>query len=189
METQTSNKLHNAIMEAGSKDRPPMLVPGNYIQWKSRIKRYIDTKPNHELIHYCLENPPYKLDWKHIEVPVSEGSQITTTARIHETYKNVLQEIRDQLNAEAKCNVTNHQVNVQFLLQLQLKWQRVVTLVKQSQELKTVSYHKLYDIRKQHQYEVNEIRAERIARVANLLVLVAQQQPVYHPQNNPTHYT
>nr|GEW89235.1 hypothetical protein [Tanacetum cinerariifolium] len=90
-------------MEAGSKDRPPMLEPGNYVQWKSRIKRYIDTKPNHELIHYCLENPPFKLDWKDIEVPVSEGSPITTTARIHETYKNVSQEIRDQLNAEAEA--------------------------------------------------------------------------------------
>nr|GFB29444.1 hypothetical protein [Tanacetum cinerariifolium] len=44
-------------------------------------------------------------------------------------------------------------------------------------------------ILKQHQHEVNEIRAERIARVANLLALVAQQQPVYHPQNHPTHYT
>nr|GFA00621.1 hypothetical protein [Tanacetum cinerariifolium] len=62
MQTQTYNLLHNAIMEAKSKDRPPMLALGNYIQWKSRIKRYIDTKPNRELIHYCLENPPYELD-------------------------------------------------------------------------------------------------------------------------------
>nr|GFC18181.1 Gag-Pol polyprotein [Tanacetum cinerariifolium] len=68
MQTQTSNTLHNAIIEAGSKDRLPMLAP----------------------------------DWKDIEVPVSEGSPITTTARIHETYKNVSQEIRDQLNAEAE---------------------------------------------------------------------------------------
>nr|GEZ52253.1 hypothetical protein [Tanacetum cinerariifolium] len=90
---------------AGSEDRPPMLAPGNYVQWKYRIKRYTDTKPNHELIYYCLENPPYKLDWKDIEVPVSEGSPITTTARIHETYKNVLQEIRDQLNAEAEAKI------------------------------------------------------------------------------------
>nr|GEW96808.1 hypothetical protein [Tanacetum cinerariifolium] len=37
--------------------------------------------------------------------------------------------------------------------------------------------------------KVNEIRAERIARVANPLALVAQQQPVYHPQTHPTHYT
>ncbi|GJV84428.1 retrovirus-related pol polyprotein from transposon TNT 1-94 [Tanacetum coccineum] len=58
-----------------------------------------------------------------------------------------------------KCDVRNHQVNVQFLLQLQLEWKRFVTLVKQSQELKTVSYHKLYDILKQNQNEVNEIRS------------------------------
>nr|GEY03370.1 hypothetical protein [Tanacetum cinerariifolium] len=40
-----------------------------------------------------------------------------------------------------------------------------------------------------HQHEVNEIRVERIARVANPLALVAQQQPFYHPQTHPTHYT
>ncbi|GKF65932.1 hypothetical protein Tco_0192449 [Tanacetum coccineum] len=36
--------------------------------------------------------------------------------------------------------------------------------------------------------KVNEIRAERLARTANPLALFAQQQPVYHPQNHPTHY-
>nr|GEX49376.1 hypothetical protein [Tanacetum cinerariifolium] len=227
---------------AGSKDRPPMLAPGNYVQWKSRIKRYIDTKPNHELIHYCLENPPYELGWKDKRVPDSDGNLTTTTERVFETYKNVTQDIKDQLNAEAEvvqiiligidnniystvdacpnacemwkaierlkqgesinvqdletnlywefgkftsqdgeslesyysrfykmlnelirnqCKVTNHQVNVQFLLQIQPEWQRFMTLVKQSQELKIVSYHKLYDILKQHQHEVNEIRAEK----------------------------
>nr|GEX81260.1 hypothetical protein [Tanacetum cinerariifolium] len=39
-------------------------------------------------------------------------------------------------------------------------------------------------------HEVNEIRAKKIARVANLFALVAQQQPVYHPtqftQNSST---
>ncbi|GJR65448.1 hypothetical protein Tco_0011513 [Tanacetum coccineum] len=57
-------------------------------------------------------------------------------------YKMMNELVRNQ------CHVTNHQVNVQFLLQLQPEWQRFVTLVKQSQELKTVSYHKLYDILK-----------------------------------------
>nr|GEX18607.1 hypothetical protein [Tanacetum cinerariifolium]GEX51846.1 hypothetical protein [Tanacetum cinerariifolium]GEX51856.1 hypothetical protein [Tanacetum cinerariifolium] len=51
-----------------------------------------------------------------------------------------------------QCYVTNHQVNVQFLLQLQPEWQR-------------------------------------IARTANPLALVAQQQTIYHPQNHPTQYT
>nr|GEY65046.1 integrase, catalytic region, zinc finger, CCHC-type, peptidase aspartic, catalytic [Tanacetum cinerariifolium] len=98
-----------------------MLAPGNYVQWKSKIKRYIDTKPNHELIHYCLTNPSYELGWKDKEVPTSKGSLITTTERVHETCKNV--------------------------------------------------------------------SAEKIACVANPLARVAQQQPVYHPQTHPTHYT
>nr|GEX18869.1 hypothetical protein [Tanacetum cinerariifolium] len=103
MQNQTSSTLHNAIMEAGGKDRPPMLAPGNYVQWKSIIKRYIDTKPNHELIHYCLKNPPYKFTWVDKEVLISEGSSITTTKTYMETYKNVSQDIRDQLNAKAEA--------------------------------------------------------------------------------------
>nr|GEW52870.1 hypothetical protein [Tanacetum cinerariifolium] len=100
MQTQTSNSLHNAIMEADSKDRPPMLAPGNYIQWKSRIKRYIDTKPNLELIHYCLENPPYELGWKDKFIIDAEGNPTTTTHQVFETCKNVPQEIRDPLTIE-----------------------------------------------------------------------------------------
>nr|GEX76392.1 hypothetical protein [Tanacetum cinerariifolium] len=190
MQTQTSNTLHNAIMEAGGKDRPPMLAPSNYVQWKSRIKRYIDTKPNHELIHYCLKNPPYKYTWADKVVPVSEGSPKTTTKRYMDNYKNVSQDIRDQLNVEAEAvQIILTGIDNDIYSTVDAKWQRFVTLVKQSQKLKTVSYHKLYDILKQHQNEVNELRAERIARTANPLALVAQQQLVYHPQNHPTHYT
>ncbi|GJW17729.1 retrovirus-related pol polyprotein from transposon TNT 1-94 [Tanacetum coccineum] len=174
-----------------------------------------------------------QIQWTEKTVPIAEGSSETTTEGYMENYKNVSQDTKNQLDAEAEavqiiltgidndiysiveacpnacemwkaikrfykminelvknqCDVTNHQVTVEFLLQLQPEWQRFVTLVKQSQELKTVSYHKLYDILKQHQNEVNEIRAERLARTANPLALVAQQQPVYHPQNHPTHYT
>nr|GEX02851.1 hypothetical protein [Tanacetum cinerariifolium] len=220
MQTQTSNSLHNATMEAGSKDRPPMLAPRNYIQWKSRIKRYIDTKPNRELVHYCLKNPLYELGWNDKFILDAEGNPTTVTHQVFETYQNVEQEIRNQLNAEAEA--------VQIILtgidndiystvdacpndceihagyegkrsgtvaaardtvgSSMPEWQRFVTLVKQSQELKHVSYHKLYDILKQHQHEVNEIRAAKIAQVANLLALVAQQQQVNHHQTHPTHF-
>nr|GEZ16093.1 hypothetical protein [Tanacetum cinerariifolium] len=78
-----------------------MLAPGNYVQWKYRIKIYIDIKPNHALIHYCLKNPPYKLTWAYKEVLISEGSSDTTTEKYIETYKNVSQDIRDKLNAKA----------------------------------------------------------------------------------------
>ncbi|GJR03782.1 retrovirus-related pol polyprotein from transposon TNT 1-94 [Tanacetum coccineum] len=119
--------------------------------------------------------------WKAIERLKQDGESLESY--YSRFYKMMNELVRNQ------CDVTNHQVNIQFLLQLQPEWQRFVTLVKQSQELKTVSYHKLYDILKQHQNEVNEIRAERLARTANPLALVAQQQPAYHPQNHPNHYT
>nr|GEY63629.1 putative reverse transcriptase domain-containing protein [Tanacetum cinerariifolium] len=67
------------------------------------IKRYIDTQTNHELIHYNLENPPYVLGWKDKEVLTSEGSLVIRTERVNETYKNVSQDIRDQLNVEAEA--------------------------------------------------------------------------------------
>nr|GEV32371.1 hypothetical protein [Tanacetum cinerariifolium] len=124
-----------------------------------------------------------------------------------ENYKNVSQDIRDQLNAKAEAiqiiitGIDNDIYSTidacpnacemwKAIERLKQEWQRFMTLVKQSQELKTVSYHKLYDILMQHQNEVNEIRAKRLARTANPLALVAQQQQlVYHPQNHPTHYT
>nr|GEW94712.1 hypothetical protein [Tanacetum cinerariifolium] len=152
-------------MEAGSKDRPPILAPGNYVQWKFRIRRYIDTKPNHELIHYCLKNPSYKFMWADKQVSISKGSHVTRTETYMETYKNISQDIRDQLNAKAEA--------VQFILTgIDNDIYSTVDACPNACEM----------------WKAIE-RAERIARVANPLVLVAQQQPVYHPQNHPTHYT
>ncbi|GJS66246.1 retrovirus-related pol polyprotein from transposon TNT 1-94 [Tanacetum coccineum] len=103
LQTQTSNALHNVIMETSGKDRPLMLAPGNYVQWKSRFKRYINTKPNNELIHYCLQNPLYKFKWTDKTVLVAKGSSETTTEGYMEKYKNVSQDIRNQLDAEAEA--------------------------------------------------------------------------------------
>ncbi|GKD32287.1 retrovirus-related pol polyprotein from transposon TNT 1-94 [Tanacetum coccineum] len=67
--------------------------------------------------------------------------------------------------------------NVHLLQQLQPEWSRFVTLVKQSEKIDTISYHRLFDILKQFQKEVNDIRAERIAKSANPLALLAAAQP------------
>ncbi|GKC65605.1 hypothetical protein Tco_1098203, partial [Tanacetum coccineum] len=48
-------------------------------------------------------------------------------------------------------------------------------------QLDEVSYHKLFDILKQYQKEVNELRAERMAKNANPLALVATAQPYQDP--------
>nr|GEY87123.1 hypothetical protein [Tanacetum cinerariifolium] len=108
---------------------------------------------------------------KEVEVSGSESTQETPSndpkemSAEDETYKNVSQEIRDQLNAEAKA--------VQIILNGIDNdiYSTVDTCLNACEMWKAIE------------------RAERIARVANLLALDAQQQPVYHPQNHPTHYT
>ncbi|GKC65503.1 hypothetical protein Tco_1098101 [Tanacetum coccineum] len=77
--------------------------------------------------------------------------------------------------------VATMQVNVQFLKQLQPEWSRFVIIVKQTHYLDTISYHKLFDILKQYQKEVNEIRAERIAKNVTSLALVAAAQQYQNP--------
>ncbi|GKD35836.1 hypothetical protein Tco_1251345, partial [Tanacetum coccineum] len=51
--------MHNNIMAAGSKERPPMLGPGRYSQWHSRFLRYLDTKSNGEYLRKCIFDGPY----------------------------------------------------------------------------------------------------------------------------------
>nr|GFC21359.1 hypothetical protein [Tanacetum cinerariifolium]GFC22992.1 hypothetical protein [Tanacetum cinerariifolium] len=59
-------------------------------------------------------------------------------------------------------------------------------------QVNEVSYHKLFDILKQYQKEVNELRAERLARNANPLALVAtaqeNQDPYYQTPNSQKSY-
>ncbi|GJS24407.1 hypothetical protein Tco_0453039 [Tanacetum coccineum] len=59
----------------------------------------------------------------------------------------------------------------------------------QAEDIDTVSYHKLFDILKQYQKEVNEIRVERIAKSANPLALLTAAQPYsdnYYQAPNPS---
>ncbi|GJX13378.1 hypothetical protein Tco_0205136 [Tanacetum coccineum] len=52
--------MHNNIMAAGSRDRPPMLATRRYAQWQSRFLRYIDTRPNGDALKKCILEGPYQ---------------------------------------------------------------------------------------------------------------------------------
>ncbi|GJZ85324.1 hypothetical protein Tco_0650663 [Tanacetum coccineum] len=93
-----------------------------------------------------------------------------------ESYYSWFYKLMNELTRN-NLQVTTMQVNVQFLQQLQPEWSRFMTVVKQSKEIDTISYHTLFDILKQYQNEVNDIRAERIAKSANPLALLAAAQP------------
>ncbi|GKC25409.1 hypothetical protein Tco_1027559, partial [Tanacetum coccineum] len=255
--------MHNNIMAAGSRDRPPMLATGRYAQWRSRFLRYIDTRPNGDALRKCILKGPYTPTIVTTPaVPATENSPAVPEQTTVETVMNMTPENRAHFESEkeaihliltgigdeiystvdacqtaqemweaierlqqgeslniqdVKTNLfwefgqfTSHdgetiesyytrfykmmnemirnnltvatmQVNVQFLQQLQPEWSRFVTIVKQQHKLDEVSYHKLFDILKQYQKEVNELRAERMAKNANPLALVATAQTLQDP--------
>ncbi|GKC67007.1 hypothetical protein Tco_1099605 [Tanacetum coccineum] len=195
--------MHNNIMAVGSKDRPPMLATGRYAQWQSRSLRYIDTRPNailerrvvETILTMSLENKAHCESKKEaIHLLLFEiGDEIYSTVDACKTSHEIwiaIERLQQEsyyfkfykmMNEMIRNNLTvaMMQINVQFLQQLQPEWSRFVTIVKQQHDLDTVSYHKLFDVLKQYQKEVNEICAERIAKNAKPLALVvaAQQYP------------
>nr|GEV68573.1 copia protein [Tanacetum cinerariifolium] len=119
------------------------------------VLQYVDTRPNGEALRKCILSGPYKPTT--VLVQAVEATDDSSAVPEHTT------------------------VNVQFLQQLQPKWSRFVTIVKQQHKLDKVSYHKLFDILKQYQNKVNELRAEKLARNANPLALVANAQADQDP--------
>ncbi|GJS93769.1 hypothetical protein Tco_0800737 [Tanacetum coccineum] len=117
------------------------------------------------------------LFWEFGKFTLRDGE--STESYYSRFYKMMKEMVRNQLE------VSTMQVNVQFLQQLQPEWSRFVTVVKQTIDLDKESYHKIFNILKQYQNEVNEIRAEKIARNANPLALVAATQQ--YPSDNFYH--
>nr|GEX86655.1 reverse transcriptase domain-containing protein [Tanacetum cinerariifolium] len=66
--SSADSQIHNNIMAAGSKDRPPMLAPGRYPQWCSRFLRYVDIRPNGEALRKCiLSEQANKITWTELK--------------------------------------------------------------------------------------------------------------------------
>nr|GEY06524.1 hypothetical protein [Tanacetum cinerariifolium] len=107
------------------------------------------------------------------EYPTRELLHVDACPNAMQTWKAI-----ERLKQGESINVQDLETNLYWEFRkftLRNEWQRFVTLGKQSQELKTVSYHKLYDILKQHKNKVNGIRAERLTRK----VVVNYPPPIY----------
>nr|GEV43633.1 integrase, catalytic region, zinc finger, CCHC-type, peptidase aspartic, catalytic [Tanacetum cinerariifolium]GEV43991.1 integrase, catalytic region, zinc finger, CCHC-type, peptidase aspartic, catalytic [Tanacetum cinerariifolium] len=190
--------MHNNIMAAGSRDRPPMLATRRYPQWKSRFLRYIDTRPNSNALRKCILEGPYQLTTVIILVVPTTNNSLAVPERTavetiltmspenkahfeskKEAIHLLLTRITDEIYSTVDACKTAHEM--------------FMTIVKQKHDLDTVSYQKLFDVLKQYQKEVNEIRAKRIASNANPLAFVATAQqypdPYYQIPNSHKPYS
>ncbi|GKB86533.1 hypothetical protein Tco_0958805 [Tanacetum coccineum] len=68
-------------------------------------------------------------------------------------------------------NINKRDVETKVFWELGKFTSRFVTIVKQSNDLKAVFYHKLFEILKQHQNKANELRDKILAMTANSLAL------------------
>nr|GEX41407.1 hypothetical protein [Tanacetum cinerariifolium] len=69
--------------------------------------------------------------------------------------------------------------NLMFLNNLQPEWSRHVTIVHQTKDLRTADYTQLYDFIKYNKKEVDELKAERLAKTQDPLALMANSNNPY----------
>ncbi|GJU30196.1 hypothetical protein Tco_1173785 [Tanacetum coccineum] len=171
--------MHNNIMTAGSSDRPPMLATGRYPQWQSRFLRYIYTRPNGDALRKCILEGPYQPTTVTIPVvPATENSPVvperTTTA--HEMWIAI-----ERLQQGESLNIQDVKTN--------LFWEFGKFTSHDGESMKSY-YSRFYKMMNEMirnnltvatMQEVNEIHAERIAKNANPLALVATVQQYPNP--------
>ncbi|GKA26198.1 hypothetical protein Tco_0712307 [Tanacetum coccineum] len=118
LQTQTSNTLHNAIMEIGGKDRPPMLAPDNYIILigiDNDIYSTVDACPNACEMWKAIERLKQdesinvqdletNLYWEFRNFTSRDGESL-------ESYYSRFDKMKNEV-IKNQCDVTNHQVNV-----------------------------------------------------------------------------
>nr|GEU61612.1 hypothetical protein [Tanacetum cinerariifolium] len=188
--------MHNNIMATGLRDHLPMLAPGRYAHWRSRFMRYIDTKPNDEAIKKCINRENEAIHMLLTGIRDEIYSTVDACKTAHEMWIAIerlqqgeslnIQDVKTNLFLEFGIFTSRDRESMETyfsrfykMINEMPEWSRFMALVKQKEELDIVSYHKLFDILKQYQKEVNEIHAEKIARITNPLtfVVAAQQYP------------
>ncbi|GJW53671.1 hypothetical protein Tco_0097756 [Tanacetum coccineum] len=207
--------MHNNIMAAGLRDRSPMLAMGRYAQWQSRFMRYVDTKANSVALKKCILKGPYVLSEIIIPgQPATDDSPAVPARTVPKSFLNISPENKAHYKAEAEaihliltgmgddiystvdaCTTAKDMwIAIERLQQGEsLNKQDVKTnlfcefgrFTSRDGESIEYYYSRLFDILKQYQKEVREICADKIARNANILALVAAAQQYPDTYNQP----
>nr|GEU86298.1 hypothetical protein [Tanacetum cinerariifolium] len=202
-------------MAAGSRDRPLMLAPGRYPQWRSRFLRYyaVEATENSPAVaehttlktpanispenkaHFLAEKEAIHLIMTGIGDDIYSTVDACQTAqemceaieRLQQGESQNIQDVKTNLfwefgkfNSHDGESMESYYTRFYKLMNEMIKNNLTVTTMQQH-KLDEVSYHKLFDILKQYQNEVNELRAEKLARNANPLELVATTQASQDP--------
>ncbi|GJZ11907.1 hypothetical protein Tco_0546666 [Tanacetum coccineum] len=175
----TDSQMHNNIMAAGSRDRPPMLATGRYLQWQSRFLRYIDTRPNGDALRKCILEGPYQPTT--VTILAVHAIENSPTVPERTTIETIL-----TMSPENKAHYESEKFTFHDGESIESYYSRFYKMmnemIKNNLIVATMQVNvQLFDVLKQYQKKVNEIRAERISKNANPLALVVVAQQYLDP--------
>nr|GEX23400.1 hypothetical protein [Tanacetum cinerariifolium] len=121
------------------------------------------------------------------EVPVNETFHVHTNDELTEkelkqieaddqAIQTILLGLPEDIYAAVDKKIAS---NLKFLNNLQPEWNRHVTIVHQTKDLHTADYTQLYDFLKYNQNEVDELKAERLAKTQDPLALMVNSNNPY----------
>ncbi|GJS05586.1 retrovirus-related pol polyprotein from transposon TNT 1-94 [Tanacetum coccineum] len=163
----TDSQMHNNIMLAGSRDRPPMLVMDRYAQWQSCFLRYVDTKPNGDALRKCILEGPYTPSI--VIIPVVPAIDNAPAVPERTTVETIL-----NMSLENKAHFESEKEAIHLLLT------GIGDEIYSTVDACKIA-HEMWQAIERLPQEVNEIRAERIAKNGNPLALVAAAQSYPDP--------
>ncbi|GJS85765.1 ribonuclease H-like domain-containing protein [Tanacetum coccineum] len=208
-------QVHKPVPRSPQQKLSPITSPWPFYKWgidiagpfpegPEKVERNI---PNGDALQKCILKGPYTPTIVTTPVvPATENSLAVPEQTTVETVMNMTPENRahfesgkeaihliltgigDEIYSTVDACQTTQEM-WEAIERIQQEWLRFITIVKQQHKLDEVSYHKLFDILKQYQKEVNELRAERMAKNANPLALVATAQILQDPyyQSSKSH--
>ncbi|GJZ00039.1 hypothetical protein Tco_0517468 [Tanacetum coccineum] len=203
--TTTNSQMHNDIMAADSRDRPPMLATGRYAQWQSCYLRYVDTKANYVALRKCITEGPYVLsEIKIPSQPTTDDTPAVLEQTVPETFTNISPENHAHYDAKAEAIhliLTRIGDDIYSTVDACTTAKDMWIAIERYGESIESYYSRFYKMMNemvrnrlevatmQYEKEVYEIRAEKIARNANPLALVAttQQYPDTYYQAPKSH--
>nr|GEZ26554.1 hypothetical protein [Tanacetum cinerariifolium] len=145
-------------INSGSESRPPMLNKENYVPWSSRLLRYAKSRPNGKLIHKSILNGPY------VRRMIPEPGDAERDVNVNETFH---EQTDDELSEkELKQIKADDQAIQTILLGFPEEIYAAVDSYETAQEIW---------LRK----EVDELKAERLAKIQDPLALMANSNNPY----------
>nr|GEX70224.1 hypothetical protein [Tanacetum cinerariifolium] len=181
----TSNKL----LVAGFEIRPPMLNKENYVPWSSRLLRYAKNDELTEKEIKQIEADDQAIQTILLGLPEDIYAAVDSCETAQEIWLQVqqmmkgsdigIQDRKAKLFNEWESFASNDGESIESYYHCFLKLMNDLKLNKHFPE-KIANYTQLYDFLKYNQKEVDELKAERLAKTQNPLALMATSNNRYN---------